>query len=318
MNFCDKYKIILFDMDGVITSEYRYWDCAAFTIYRAVTKKDGTKNPKEVFDTVFFGKKTLDLLKKAGVNSNWDLTYVIVSVAKILKTDDFEKVYKYLKELGLNAIELYRHLEKDNPVGTRSGEGYEKLKDIFQYYYWGDAMYEKMWGKCAELSGWDGFYTAEEPVIALDKIRATLKALNESGITLGIGTGRVYDEAVTVLRHWDILKYFDETRVITYTDVQKGEKVSGGVALTKPHPYMFLKGMAGCTTSDTDILSGNFDKEMLSKTLVVGDAGADILSAKAGGMDFAAVLTGVAGKAHREFFEKSGADYILDDMSFLI
>lgn len=31
--FLDNYDLLLFDMDGVITSEQAYWTCAALTVY---------------------------------------------------------------------------------------------------------------------------------------------------------------------------------------------------------------------------------------------------------------------------------------------
>lgn len=61
-------------------------------------------------------------------------------------------------------------------------------------------------------------------------------------------------------------------------------------------------------------LSGDFDKSRLGRTLAVGDAGTDLMSAKAAGIDFAAVLTGVSGEKERSFFEENGADYISDSI----
>ena len=51
-----------------------------------------------------------------------------------------------------------------------------------------------------------------------------------------------------------------------------------------------------------------------SSTLIVGDAGADILAAKAMGADFCAVLTGVQGERARPYFEKLNAEYILNSV----
>ena len=57
----------------------------------------------------------------------------------------------------------------------------------------------------------------------------------------------------------------------------------------------------------------------VNKTLVVGDAGADMLAAKAMGADFCAVLTGVSGKAARGYFEAAESEYILDSLeNFLV
>ena len=77
---------------------------------------------------------------------------------------------------------------------------------------------------------------------------------------------------------------------------------------------MFTLGSVGKSIGYKAALSSDFDKMLLEKTLAVGDAGADLMSAKAAGIDFAAVLTGVSGEKARSFFEENGADYILDSI----
>ena len=81
---------------------------------------------------------------------------------------------------------------------------------------------------------------------------------------------------------------------------------------------MFLKGIFGRLYDDEKIINGDYDKEKCKKTLVVGDAGADMFAAFAAGCDFAAVLTGITGDKAREFFEKENATYILKDVTFLM
>ena len=66
-------------------------------------------------------------------------------------------------------------------------------------------------------------------------------------------------------------------------------------------------------------LDGGYDKAKIKTTLVVGDAGADILAAQAMGADFCAVLTGIQGERARGYFEKLGANYILKSVEdFLV
>lgn len=77
---------------------------------------------------------------------------------------------------------------------------------------------------------------------------------------------------------------------------------------------MFTLGSVGKSIGYKVALSGDFDKSRLGRTLAVGDAGTDLMSAKAAGIDFAAVLTGVSGEKERSFFEENGADYISDSI----
>ncbi|MBR5157415.1 MAG: HAD hydrolase-like protein, partial [Clostridia bacterium] len=151
-----------------------------------------------------------------------------------------------------------------------------------------------------------------------NKLICLLKLLKSGGKRLGVGTGRLRAESEPVLISWGAREFFDDDSVITYNDVTSAEETlstSGdNVNLTKPHPFMFLKGHFGNKVSVEDIVNKNYNKESISRTLVIGDAGADLFSAKAGGFDFAAVLTGVQGKDARAFFEKENATFILNDV----
>ena len=77
---------------------------------------------------------------------------------------------------------------------------------------------------------------------------------------------------------------------------------------------MFLKALYGTDYDDLRLYRGDYDPEPIRRTLVVGDAGSDILAAKAMGADFLAVLTGVSGERARSYFEEIGAEYILPNV----
>ena len=81
--FLDKYDTVIFDMDGVITSEQSYWDSAALTVWEYLKfnrneEIDTGVDYKEVRRNVFCNDELIDILKCKGVNSNWDLGYVTV------------------------------------------------------------------------------------------------------------------------------------------------------------------------------------------------------------------------------------------------
>ena len=84
--------------------------------------------------------------------------------------------------------------------------------------------------------------------------------------------------------------------------------------LAKPAPFSFLKAAFGTKYDDRSLALGQYDPQPLKQVLIVGDAGADILAAKAMHTDFAAVLTGVNGQQARAYFEKEGATYICDSV----
>lgn len=93
-----------------------------------------------------------------------------------------------------------------------------------------------------------------------------------------------------------------KTDFCNYDNVVEAEKELNNNALTKPHPYMFLKALYGTDYSNKRIVDGDYDKAKIKTTLVVGDAGADILAAQTMDADFCAVLTVIQGRESKRLF----------------
>ncbi len=327
--FVDKYKTVIFDMDGVISSEQMYWNCAALTVYELLNDKDyyGNQaidrqwcidNVKALREKIFCNDTTIKLAKNIGVNSNWDLAYIVVCMAMILHTkDDFDKVYDYTKTFDCNALEMYDILAELLSKKTsmpledclRTGSLWKNVQVSFQDWYWGKG---KTQGLCYN----------EQPLIDAEKLIIIMKLLYEKGITPCIGTGRPKREIIHPMTKWGIGKYMPENRRINYNHVLDAEaefeKNGIDVALTKPHPFMFLKAMLGEEYPNDKILNGDYDKSLVKTTLVVGDAGADILASQAMGADFLAVLTGISGVEAKGYFEEQKAQYILDSLEQIL
>ena len=322
--FLEKYDTILFDMDGVITSEQAYWTTAALTVYemlhsdaqfgtQSVCRAEIYEKRGEIRRAVFLDDAVISLLKNKGVNSNWDLAYVTLCGALIAGGHDFEKAFAYLSTLGENVLYEYDAIAqkmcdatgRSFEVCRRGGPLWNQIVALFQQYYLGT-------GDCP------GLIASEEPLFPLAQTHRVLSALKAGGKTLGVGTGRPRPEIIAPLTRWGLLELFDSERIVTYDEVQAAERKVDGVALTKPHPYMFLKGTFGSTYADETLAHGDYDKERLAHVLVVGDAGADILAAHAAGEDFLAVLTGVAGQSARGYFESERAEHILDSICDMV
>lgn len=332
-DFLNKYDTVIFDMDGVITEESHYWDSAALTVYQYMNahKTDAgwcMENIAKIRSSVFADDRIIVSLKNRGVNSNWDLGYVTYLLIRI--TDgDAQKVYE--KTLGFdNILDVYDDIakkaaEKDGASFQeyrREGDLWNKMVDVFQEWFLGDEMFRDIFKKEPTLTGKKGLIHDEKPIIPMERLRALLDTLKRENINICIGTGRPFHEIYTPINEWGLFGYFKRDGFITYDSVVRAEEVlrQQGIIqpLTKPAPFMFLKALFGEDYPDTDIVRGNYDRQKIKKALVVGDAGADILAAKAGGFDFAAVLTGIAGEGARKYFEEMNADYILPDAGHLI
>jgi phosphoglycolate phosphatase-like HAD superfamily hydrolase len=90
---CDgMYAILLFDIDGVMLSEDRYFDASALTVHellcssrwlglKASPLPDFAPDPpephiREIRRVVFDDDRVLNCMKSAGVNANWDMVYL--------------------------------------------------------------------------------------------------------------------------------------------------------------------------------------------------------------------------------------------------
>lgn len=331
--FLDKYDTVIFDMDGVITSEQNYWNCAALTVWEyikqnrgdSVNAKYGMDNIKKIRQTVFCNDELISVLKGKGVNSNWDLGYVAVLIAWICGgkeyNGDFTDVLAYANKLSDNIIDEYDKLALECSKKTDFDYGWlkrnelmwQEMRDIFQQWFLGDDLFEERFGYKPINAGKGGLLYKEEPIVDRTKLFTMLELLSKDK-RVCTGTGRPYIEMIRPIEDWDIKKYFAADGLCNYDHVIAAEKTLNNNALTKPHPYMFLKALYGTDYDDKRIINGDYNKKRIKTTLIVGDAGADILAAKAMGADFCAVLTGIQGEGARMYFEEVGAEYILNSV----
>ncbi len=320
------YDKIIFDLDGVITSELSYWYAAALTAYELLVSHEYygvagidrewiRKQYKEVYATVMCGGRTVKAVKRLGVNTNWDLCHIVFCVSKYLNPDlasldceHFQSVCMFIENIDMKAPELYDAIsglveqacpEYEEGHFKRSGEFFEKeLCSVFDEWYLG----------CEEF---EGLKEDEELLLEAEEIEKVLKELSENGIRLGIGTGRPREEAEYPLEKEGLYKYFDKNLVATYDEIKDAEDaLKLSKPLAKPDPFVFLKAALGENHSDQDLVEGNYTYGELERTLIVGDALSDLIAANKGGFDFLAVLTGVEGEEARGMFEENKADYI--------
>ena len=330
-DFLGKYDTLIFDMDGVVTSESGYWDAAALTVREFLTSKKYfgdsdidtvslSENVKAIRNEVFLGDKLISLLKGKGVNSNWDLGYIMILMALILDTDDAQKIYDFADSINEDIIVAYDTLARKAAKKTgalfseyeRNGKLWCEMQDCFQAWYLGDDMFMETYPNAPNTPNKPGLYKQEQPIISLDELKTVLCTLSATK-RLGIATGRLRREIVPLLEQWGVLDCFDENSLCTYDYVITGEE-SMDTTLTKPHPYMFLKALYGLDYDDKRIIDGDYDKSEIESTLIIGDAGADILAAHTMHADFCAVLTGVSGQDGRQYFEEQNSKYILNDI----
>ncbi len=235
-------------------------------------------------------------------------------------------------EIGKNAKGLDLHLELNHLLETRSNipvqlfsrssRLWEQCKDLFQTWYLGEELYEKQNGKRPSHHPKPGLIHGEQPLHGLSQTKELLQQLTGCGYELGIATGRPKMEILEPLRHWDLLRFFNSNRIVTYDEVhhfeirlrEQGELIRIG----KPHPFAFLKAMFPEKQDEELLKINNTNMPNPEQYLIVGDAQADIWAAREIGCHSAGLLSGAIGESARNELETCQPDVICKDLTELI
>jgi len=100
------FRTILFDVDGVLLSEERYFDASALTVWEMLFSPNYVGLPGESFepspvedvirrvrDVVFDTDRVLNFIKTRGINANWDMVYLTFSYQLVRLLSQLHKKY---------------------------------------------------------------------------------------------------------------------------------------------------------------------------------------------------------------------------------
>ncbi len=222
------FDSVIFDIDNVlIDTRASYTDCIRETVRRYLGKHLKLKNQKDLL----LSRADVEQFKLlGGFNDDWDTCYgllLFLSSSKV-KTKNLKAFSKKVgKPLFVKGIERI--------CGKNSKINMKKVAAIFQKLYWTK-------------------YIKREKLIVPKNV---IRDLAESGIKIGIATGRNRKEAYYALRKAGISKYM--SKVMTLNDLPSAK-------FKKPHPYLLEK------------ISEKFGKDL--RYLYVGDLPDDIQMAR--------------------------------------
>lgn len=341
---------LIFDMDGVITTEEKYWACVRLTFWEVVTHALGLADslPNPIHDEqarlTILPDTLIYALKSRAVNSNWDITYMVACLymasmpgARAYSAKSPDDLYDTLRtqrpapadwpdalETFLTQTDATGRVLIDQTghyamlalgitqPGLMDNEGalWQDLNRRFQRFYTGEA-----------LRSYGGVPLQDGTVLPPDQLHRTLRALRESGFVLGSATGRPMSELLDGLVGLGLLDYFDLARMGTYDKVFEAERALTQTGLAKPHPYSLLYALYPDKTP-TELTDPSLVAQARPHVAMIGDSTSDIVMAKAAGCYAVGVLTGVRGAAAKHTREgllrDAGADVILTDISELV
>lgn len=230
--------------------------------------------------------------------------------------EDFQRSTEINEELlsYLNFL-AGEKLGKKTSIFTGKDALWYECYHVSQEWYVGDEHVLASTGIPSVQVNKQGFLAKETTLGPAKEVGELFKFLTKQGIAVGIGTGRPELETIQPFRHLGWLKYLDVNHIVTADDVLKAEKeVQEGTSLSKPNPFTYVWAWLGKNHSVAECMEMKLPLEHGSEILIVGDSLADLFAARNAGCQFAAVLTGLSGKAARGDFEKNGAETILDNV----
>jgi phosphoglycolate phosphatase-like HAD superfamily hydrolase len=358
-------NIIVFDLDGVITSEEAYWITAGLVLHELLFSPRywDIAGAQQHVDPVSTGyrlpvleeyeqvanatlpKEVILKLKGRSINSNWDTCYVATSICLIdllAKLPDCTDLLP-LRPWAEDWIAAFRHAlaqipgpkeitpatfrRLDEPFfeGIIGLELIDRLNEYASHVL--DvpiegvfARYSLSWTLCQDLfqqwylrdTGKGGVIRLERPLLPVEALRATLGAVREHGYKLGIATGRQSHEAISPLKNYGLLDYFDGSHITTHKEIALAEEAlreqGEVISLVKPHPYQFL------LAADPDYLP---DQPLPPRGsfIVVGDTPSDVRGGRAANAITVAVLTGARTAEARMLLEQSQPDFLIEDIT---
>jgi phosphoglycolate phosphatase-like HAD superfamily hydrolase len=340
------YRLIIFDLDGVITTEHIYWECTRLTLWELLHLRWRVVRPyvQAVHDGAaresILAESLVYAFKNRAINSNWDLTFLgacailgalpegighgansvesllsAVRYAQITPVRWPQAVEHFLvasgEVTGSDLLEFAGqwaagHLRVEESVLHPEGPWWEYLYQRFQMWFDGSLM-----------GAWGAGPLQELPVVSVKQLRAALAALRDTDCLLAVATGRPREEAVPALESFGVLDLFEIERLATFTDVLAAQEITGLKSLGKPHPFTIRRAMHP-ELSAGELVNGSGD-DKVGGVLVVGDSVSDALAATAAGVDCLGVLSGVRGEQarqkRREALLTGGCIDVVDDVT---
>jgi phosphoglycolate phosphatase-like HAD superfamily hydrolase len=138
-------ETILFDIDGVLLSEERYFDASALTVWELLYSpayvglegqlfktKLSSQEIQDIRSTVFQKDDVLNFMKSLGINANWDMVYLTFSYQLILMLEAIKENAPEVVHEGFESGFTRPWLQKVGQVMSRiPSPHFQPLFDLF-------------------------------------------------------------------------------------------------------------------------------------------------------------------------------------------
>nr|WP_263312993.1 HAD hydrolase-like protein [Mammaliicoccus sp. Marseille-Q6498] len=269
-------KQVLFDVDGVFLSEERCFDVSALTVYELLYSEEylnfndsinltslTESDIKKIRKDIFIDDKILNQLKSLGLNSNWDMLFIVFSthLIKLLKNSrlenlalsndlfldntlkswssklndssiDFETPLHFLSKATSGKENIYQDLVEfakselqveDASIFELKSPFWDLAQEIYQEWYLGSELYSEVENKQPKTTFKTGYIKDEVVLAEVEKVTELLEDLKNNGYQIGIATGRPRTETLVPFEAVGWLKQFDDYHIGTASEVLNAE-----------------------------------------------------------------------------------------------
>ncbi len=341
------FDLIIFDLDGVITTEQIYWECACLILWELLRTildadtADGESLPTGEARERLLPPAIIGAVKDRAVNSNWDLTYLaacalllacpagagrgaetVADLLGVLRSTPIVEVRwpEPIREL-LAAAGARQDGDLLSFAGQTTAGHLGVVSSLLRPHgLWWDYLFDRfqVWLSGKQLAALGAPPLADALTLPPEVLRRTLWSLREAGYRLGIATGRPRAEALPTLRENGLLDVFDPARMVTYSEVEAAQRQTGQPGLGKPHPFAIWQAMHPGIPAER-LLAQPAPGDL--RALMVGDGVSDAQAARAAGIPCLGVLSGITDvqrQAQRyEALLAAGCLDVVDDVSCL-
>jgi phosphoglycolate phosphatase-like HAD superfamily hydrolase len=324
----NKKNLIVFDMDGVLIDVSNSYRDTARQAARLFFK---SAPASEKLPEPLFPLEDLAAVKQSGgLNNDWDLTCLVVSLLFNLiekppvyhSKDPWARYQETIRQCDVSSLARFLESTPMPLSGLLNRAGKTKnsfiyglftgdvgsgniIKQIFQEVYLGKGLFEDTYGLKPLFYNGEGFIHREKLLIDQD----LLEELAKNHI-LAIATGRPRAEADYPLANFDLRKYF--TDILALEDCleeenRRSQKEGKRVSLSKPDPFML------------DAIAAQ-QKIPIAGYFYIGDMPDDMVAAKKSAAGYKAVgmiMTAADKESLKKELLRAGADTIVENFKQL-
>ncbi|MBQ3053804.1 MAG: hypothetical protein IJC89_02735 [Clostridia bacterium] len=332
--FLNKFDNIVFEPEGVITSDSHRLLCAVLAVYEICNSEKYYgksslnfssiySNQKQISDLLLCSGKLPAVFNDLGIDHPIDIAYVLISgILGLGERRDFLNICNYFRYIDLHTPEIFEHsavlLGRCFPhIDCKKGGAFwQNIANCYYEWLYGDELYEAVFGEEPENKGKPSIISTEKLCCSITNLKDIFSVLGNSH-KLSLYSTRTRSEIAYFLNKFNLTDTFPIGSYICYEDIVDSGRLPNINTPAKPDVYPIARCAIGPSFSYDSYFKGKYDSKLL-RTLVVSSSEISLFVSQTLGAGFAAVVDDPTNKVRRDIFRHLEADRVFHSISDLI